>query len=108
MNYFLRGTRVLTYAETALGEWAVRYHGQVAGTRGVHGKPASLPEQQARWLGPRLAREWRCCVAALGIEGGRESELACWTWDGARGEVVTVQEWAEAEGAGVAAASNER
>lgn len=93
MNYFLRATRDLPYAETMLGEWTVRYYGQKPGSHGATGRPVALPEKQAMWLGRRLAKEWRCQVAALHMENDKEVMVACWRYDPESDLVETVQEW---------------
>jgi hypothetical protein len=85
VNYYLRAARELSHAEFSTGEWRVRYYGQEPGSHGPEGRPAALLPPQARWLGPRLAREWRCEVAAITLAAGEVAALGM-----AAGEVVAL------------------
>jgi hypothetical protein len=93
MRYFLRCTD---------GRGETWFHGQSLYDGGlqVKGLPLALPESQARWLGPRLAKHLRGYVEALAPdaadeEGRRYNTLGCWRYNQESGEVETTKEWGD-------------
>lgn len=80
------------------------FFGEELKGRNVTGRPRYVTEDEARWLGPRLAREERCEVKAQvhGAVVGRGTystspagyiTVACWRYNASDDTVETIQPW---------------